>query len=64
MTCVIEHGRDVVVDVSFWQRMARDRYKRVVEDTAFPITDEILSAYLSGFEAPSGEGEEVVTLKP
>lgn len=92
---LIEHGLDVVVDVSFWQRMARDRYKRVVEDAggrwrlvylrvdpavlqrrladraqrfdanaAFPITDEILSAYLSGFEVPSGEGEEVVTLKP
>lgn len=84
---LIQHGLDVVVDVSFWQRMARDRYKRVVEDAggrwrlvylrvdpavlqrrladraqrfdanaAFPITDEILSAYLSGFEVPRAAG--------
>jgi len=46
------------------QRRLADRAQRFDANAAFPITDEILSAYLSGFEVPSGEGEEVVTLKP
>lgn len=28
---LVEQGRDVVVDFSFWQRATRDRYKRLVE---------------------------------
>lgn len=88
---LIDRGRDVVVDFSFWQRAARDRYKRLVEqagaswdvvylkvdpailserlaarsarfdaNAAFPVTDEILRAFVSGFEEPGGEGETVI----
>lgn len=28
---------------------------------AAPVTDELLATYLAGFEAPDGEGEEVLT---
>jgi predicted kinase len=89
---LIEEGRDVVVDFSFWQRSSRDAYKSLIEqaggrwrllyfqadpallrkrlaqrsqrfdaNAAFPINQELLERYLSGFQAPNGEGEEVVT---
>jgi len=32
LVALVEQGRDVVVDFSFWQRAARDRYKRLIED--------------------------------
>ncbi len=88
---LIDQGRDVVVDFSFWQRAARDRYKQLIEEAgaswdllylkvdrailrerlatrsarfdanaAFPITDDILEAFLSDFEEPHGEGETVI----
>ncbi len=87
---LIRQNRDVVVDFSLWQRVSRDRYKRLVEsnggtwrlihlkvdpavlrqrldgraarfdaNAAFPITQDILAAYLDGFEEPQGEGEDV-----
>ncbi len=31
LVALVEQGRDVVVDFSFWQRAARDRYKRLIE---------------------------------
>jgi predicted kinase len=31
LVALIEAGRDVVVDFSFWERAARDRYKRLVD---------------------------------
>jgi predicted kinase len=91
---LVAQGRDVVLDLSFWQRASREQYKRLVQDAggrwrlvhlqvapdvlrrrlaerahrfdanaAFPITDETLTGYLSGFEAPHGEGEEVITVE-
>jgi predicted kinase len=87
----LAQGQNVVIDLSFWQRAARDRYKRLIEqaggtwrlvylkvepgelrrrlahrrarvdaNAAFPITDEILDHYLTSFEEPRGEGEEIV----
>ena len=32
LVVLVEQGRDVVVDFSFWQRAARDGYKRLIED--------------------------------
>jgi len=32
LVALVEQGRDVVVDFSFWQRAARVRYKRLIED--------------------------------
>lgn len=88
---LIDRGRDVVVDLSFWQRAARDRCKRLVEEAgaawelvylkvdpailrerlatrsarfdanaAFPITDQLLEAFMSDFEEPRDEGETVI----
>jgi hypothetical protein len=37
------------------------RSRRFDANAAFPITDEILNDYLTGFEEPSGEGETVIT---
>jgi predicted kinase len=90
---LIDQGRNVVVDFSFWERRNRDRYKKLIEgaggrwrlvylqvpadvlrrrldrrnrrfdaNAAFPIHEPTLTRYLGGFEAPAGEGEEVVTV--
>ncbi len=37
------------------------RAHRFDANAAFAVTDDVLVAYLAGFEAPNGEGEEVVT---
>jgi predicted kinase len=37
------------------------RSQRFDANAAFPITGEILTTYLSGFEEPNGEGEEILT---
>jgi len=37
------------------------RAHRFDANAAFPVTDEVLNTYLANLEAPSGEGEEVVT---
>lgn len=88
---LLAERRDVVLDLSFWQRSTRDDYKKLIEgvggrwklihlaldpvvlrrrlaeraqrfdaNAAFPITDELLTRYLAGFEVPRGEGEETV----
>jgi hypothetical protein len=31
-----------------------------IANAAFPITEEILTTFLNGFEVPSGEGEIVI----
>jgi len=38
----------------------RIRGERFDANAAFPITDEILASFLSGFEIPQGEGEILV----
>ncbi|WP_246552746.1 AAA family ATPase [Paenibacillus tritici] len=88
---LIQAGRHVVVDFSFWQRRRRDEYKQLIgqhggewalihlkvqpdelrqrlllrnvrmdANAAFPITGEILTRFLNGFETPAGEGEWVI----
>ncbi len=32
LAVLVGQGRDVVIDFSFWERAARDRYKRLIED--------------------------------
>ncbi len=32
LVALVRQGRDVVIDFSFWQRAARDRYKQLIED--------------------------------
>lgn len=41
-----------------------ERRQRFDANAAFPITNDILDAYLAAFEEPSGEGEEIVTAPP
>jgi hypothetical protein len=43
------------------QRLAK-RSKRYDANAAFPIDEATLIRYLDGFEAPDGEGEEVLTV--
>ena len=31
-------------------------------DAAFPISDQLLDTYLTDFQRPAGEGEEVITV--
>lgn len=42
------------------QRLSQ-RSHRFDANASFAITDDVLNTYLANFEAPSGEGEEVVT---
>ncbi|EFM12686.1 conserved hypothetical protein [Paenibacillus curdlanolyticus YK9] len=42
------------------RKRLRIRSERFDANAAFPITEEILSSYLSGFEMPVGEGEIVI----
>jgi len=39
-----------------------ERAERFDANAAFPITDELLTQFLSAFESPSDEGEEVVVV--
>ena len=41
------------------RRLSR-RADRFEANAAFPITDELLNAYISAFEEPHGEGEEII----
>lgn len=80
----------VVIDFSFWDRVRRNQYKKLIEDSggkwkliylkvhpndlrerlkirnkrfdanSFPISEELLSSYLNGFEIPNGEGEILI----
>lgn len=45
------------------RRRLIDRASRFDANAAFPITDDLLTHYLTVFEPPSGEGEEVVPSK-
>ncbi|WP_053355121.1 AAA family ATPase [Fictibacillus sp. FJAT-27399] len=42
------------------RRRLNIRSQRFDANAAFPITEEILTSYLNGFEEPSGEGEIVI----
>lgn len=87
---LIHDKQQVVIDLSFWDRIRRDQYKQLIEKSggkwkliylkvhpddlrkrlksrnkcfdanAFPITEEILTSYLHGFEIPKDEGEIVI----
>jgi predicted kinase len=86
----IRDKQQVVIDFSFWDRVRRNQYKKLIEDSggkwkliylkvhpdnlrkrlklrnnrfdanAFPISEELLTLYLNGFEVPNGEGEIVI----
>lgn len=49
------------VEPDVLRRRLAERAVRFDANAAFPITEEVLTGFLAGFEAPSGEGEEVVT---
>lgn len=87
---LIHNKHQVVIDFSFWNRVKRDQYKRLIElsggkwkliylkvhpedlrerlkirnkrldANSFPVTEELLTSYLNGFQVPEGEGEIVV----
>jgi len=47
-------------DPPLLRRRLEERNRRFDANAAFPISDAVLDAYLAGFEAPVGEGEEVI----
>jgi predicted kinase len=49
------------VDPAVLRQRLAERSQRFDANAAFPITEDILTSYLSGFEEPNGEGEEVIT---
>lgn len=57
-------GRWQLIYLKASPQLLRERLEqrswRFDANAAFPITEEILSAYLSGFEEPSGEGEIIL----
>ncbi|MBN9653415.1 ATP-binding protein [Halobacillus sp. GSS1] len=87
---LIHDKQQVVIYFSFWDRIRRDQYKKIIEDSggkwkliylkvhpddlrerlklrnkrfdanSFPISEELLTSYLKGFEIPNGEGEIVI----
>ncbi len=87
---LIHDKQQVVIDFSFWDRVRRNQYKKLIEDSggnwkliyikvhpddlrerlklrnklfdanSFPISEELLTSYLNGFEIPKGEGEIVL----
>ncbi len=87
---LIHDKNQVVIDFSFWDRVRRNQYKKLIETSggkwkliylkvdpnelrerlklrnkrfdanSFPISEERLHSYLSGFETPKGEGEIVI----
>ncbi|MGB2991028.1 MAG: AAA family ATPase, partial [Paenisporosarcina sp.] len=87
---LIHDKQQVVIDFSFWDRVRRNQYKKLIEDSggkwkliylkvypndlrerlklrnnrfdanSFPISEELLTSYLKGFEVPKGEGEIVI----
>ncbi len=48
------------VDPELLRKRLDTRAERFDANAAFPITQDILAAYLAGFEEPRGEGEEVI----
>jgi len=87
---LIHDKHQVVIDFSFWDRLRRNQYKKLIEDSggkwkliylkvhpndlrerlklrnkrsdanSFPISEELLTSYLNGFEIPNGEGEILI----
>ncbi len=49
------------VDPAVLRQRLDERSQRFDANAAFPITEDILTSYLSGFEEPNGEGEEIIT---
>lgn len=49
----------VRVDPAVLRRRLAERAHRFDANAAFTITDDVFDAYLAGFEAPEGEGEEI-----
>ena len=52
--------RLVFLDVPVEELRRRLRARPVDANGAFPITDDLLAAYLAGFERPDGEGADVL----
>jgi predicted kinase len=50
------------VDEAVLRERLAERAGRFDANAAFPITDELLTHFLTSFEAPSGEGEEIVVV--
>lgn len=48
------------VEPDVLRRRLAERAGRVDANAAFTVTDDVLTAYLEGFEVPDGEGEEVL----
>lgn len=46
-----------------WKRICERRAKGVDADSALEIRESLLERYISGFEAPTGEGEIVLDVK-
>ena len=62
---LIQQGKDVVIDFSFWSKENRNFYKELIQKAGaeFVITDEILEHHYHAFQEPCGEGEKVILQK-
>jgi len=49
------------VDPALLRQRLDERNRRSDANAAFPITQDLLTSYLAGFEEPNGEGEEALT---
>ena len=49
------------VDPALLRQRLDERSRRSDANAAFPITQDLLTSYLAGFEEPNGEGEEALT---
>ncbi|MGI4895972.1 MAG: AAA family ATPase [Janthinobacterium lividum] len=58
------HWRLVYLNASpqLLRRRLADRSHRFDANAAFPVDEAMLTRYLTGFEAPSGEGEEMIVV--
>lgn len=60
---LIQQGKHVVLDFSFWNKANRAYYKRnqsLNANSPFIITNEILEHHYNDFQEPCGEGEKVI----
>jgi len=46
-----------------WRRICERRARGVDADAAFEISEELLDAYVEGFDVPDGEGEIVIDVQ-
>ncbi|CAJ2509073.1 Uu.00g140990.m01.CDS01 [Anthostomella pinea] len=60
--CVLIYLRAASKEV-LWQRILQRRRNGINADSAYEITEEIIDAYWSGFEAPVGEGEIIIEVQ-